>query len=82
MLKAAAIVLCNRTHRSHAHDDKRQRRTETADSHNARAFRPPNAIAGVALGMDLINARLIGAVGIEPTTFGLKGHCSTAELRP
>jgi hypothetical protein len=21
-------------------------------------------------------------VGIEPTTFGLKGHCSTTELRP
>src|SRR6266852_8454961 len=26
--------------------------------------------------------RLVGAVGIEPTTFGLKGHCSTTELRP
>jgi hypothetical protein len=25
---------------------------------------------------------LVGAVGIEPTTFGLKGHCSTTELRP
>jgi hypothetical protein len=26
--------------------------------------------------------RLVGAVGIEPTTFGLKGRCSTTELRP
>jgi len=25
---------------------------------------------------------MVGAVGIEPTTFGLKGHCSTTELRP
>jgi hypothetical protein len=25
---------------------------------------------------------LVGAVGIEPTTFGLKGRCSAAELRP
>ena len=25
---------------------------------------------------------LVGAVGIEPTTFGLKGRCSTTELRP
>lgn len=25
---------------------------------------------------------MVGAVGIEPTTFGLKGRCSTAELRP
>ena len=24
----------------------------------------------------------LGAVGIEPTTFGLKGRCSTTELRP
>src|SRR6266850_5184032 len=28
------------------------------------------------------NERLVGAVGIEPTTFGLKGRCSTTELRP
>jgi hypothetical protein len=26
--------------------------------------------------------KLVGAVGIEPTTFGLKGRCSTTELRP
>ena len=26
--------------------------------------------------------RVVGAVGIEPTTFGLKGRCSTTELRP
>ena len=26
--------------------------------------------------------KLVGAVGIEPTTFGLKGSCSTTELRP
>jgi hypothetical protein len=25
---------------------------------------------------------LVGAVGIEPTTLGLKGLCSTTELRP
>ena len=25
---------------------------------------------------------LVGAVGVEPTTFGLKGRCSTTELRP
>ncbi len=25
---------------------------------------------------------VVGAVGIEPTTFGLKGRCSTTELRP
>src|SRR5215472_12553631 len=28
------------------------------------------------------NGWLVGAVGIEPTTFGLKGRCSTTELRP
>jgi hypothetical protein len=26
--------------------------------------------------------QMVGAVGIEPTTFGLKGRCSTTELRP
>jgi hypothetical protein len=25
---------------------------------------------------------LVGAVGVEPTTNGLKGRCSTTELRP
>ena len=29
-----------------------------------------------------IRKLLVGAVGIEPTTFGLKGRCSTTELRP
>ena len=29
-----------------------------------------------------IKKLLVGAVGIEPTTFGLKGRCSTTELRP
>src|ERR1700682_5659305 len=29
-----------------------------------------------------VYAGLVGAVGIEPTTFGLKGRCSTTELRP
>jgi hypothetical protein len=29
-----------------------------------------------------IKRKLVGAVGIEPTTFGLKGRCSTTELRP
>jgi hypothetical protein len=29
-----------------------------------------------------VHADLVGAVGIEPTTFGLKGRCSTTELRP
>lgn len=29
-----------------------------------------------------IKKMLVGAVGIEPTTFGLKGRCSTTELRP
>ena len=26
--------------------------------------------------------KLVGAVGVEPTTNGLKGRCSTTELRP
>src|SRR5712692_7657546 len=30
----------------------------------------------------LAKEMLVGAVGIEPTTFGLKGRCSTTELRP
>ena len=30
----------------------------------------------------LATTKLVGAVGIEPTTFGLKGRCSTTELRP
>ena len=29
-----------------------------------------------------ISESLVGAVGVEPTTFGLKGRCSTTELRP
>ncbi len=29
-----------------------------------------------------VKEMLVGAVGIEPTTFGLKGRCSTTELRP
>jgi hypothetical protein len=29
-----------------------------------------------------LSCNLVGAVGIEPTTFGLKGRCSTTELRP
>ena len=29
-----------------------------------------------------LKGSLVGAVGIEPTTFGLKGRCSTTELRP
>src|SRR5882724_5085471 len=34
------------------------------------------------LGPDQSGRWLVGAVGIEPTTFGLKGRCSTTELRP
>jgi hypothetical protein len=30
----------------------------------------------------IFHEMLVGAVGIEPTTFGLKGRCSTTELRP
>ena len=30
----------------------------------------------------VVGEKLVGAVGIEPTTFGLKGRCSTTELRP
>ncbi len=30
----------------------------------------------------IVKKMLVGAVGIEPTTFGLKGRCSTTELRP
>ena len=26
--------------------------------------------------------RVVGAVGVEPTTNGLKGRCSATELRP
>ena len=29
-----------------------------------------------------ISACLVRAVGLEPTTNGLRGHCSAAELRP
>jgi hypothetical protein len=32
--------------------------------------------------LSIQSVRLVGAVGIEPTTFGLKGRCSTTELRP
>ena len=39
---------------------------------------PHNPLAGKCL----FSGGLVGAVGIEPTTFGLKGHCSTTELRP
>jgi hypothetical protein len=28
------------------------------------------------------NQDVVGAVGVEPTTNGLKGRCSTTELRP
>jgi hypothetical protein len=30
----------------------------------------------------LIDQFLVGAVGVEPTTNGLKGRCSATELRP
>jgi len=33
-------------------------------------------------GNRLLSLSVVGAVGIEPTTFGLKGRCSTTELRP
>ncbi len=39
---------------------------------------PPATLAKRSQG----TRRLVGAVGIEPTTFGLKGRCSTTELRP
>ena len=32
--------------------------------------------------LSLMKEMLVGAVGIGPTTFGLKGRCSTTELRP
>ncbi len=35
-----------------------------------------------SLETEAIGDKLVGAVGIEPTTFGLKGRCSTTELRP
>lgn len=39
-------------------------------------------IADSAARRCLVSVSLVGAVGIEPTTFGLKGRCSTTELRP
>jgi hypothetical protein len=36
----------------------------------------------VIKGLLSMKEMLVGAVGIEPTTFGLKGRCSTTELRP
>jgi hypothetical protein len=30
----------------------------------------------------VIGAETVGAVGVEPTTNGLKGRCSATELRP
>ena len=41
----------------------------------------PNAPSGFS-NYRRIKKMLVGAVGIEPTTFGLKGRCSTTELRP
>jgi hypothetical protein len=42
------------------------------------------APCGPSKGHKLLSMKeiLVGAVGIEPTTFGLKGRCSTTELRP
>ena len=39
--------------------------------------RSPARYANVVTGV-----RLVGAVGVEPTTNGLKGRCSATELRP
>jgi integrase len=42
------------------------------------------SVNGPSKGHKLLSMKeiLVGAVGIEPTTFGLKGRCSTTELRP
>jgi integrase len=66
-----------------------QRLFNLAEIKGGHAHRFPDAFstsllqAGVTLDLeDFIQARLVGAVGIEPTTFGLKGRCSATELRP
>jgi hypothetical protein len=38
--------------------------------------------AGDVNAEDVNGGILVGAVGVEPTTNGLKGRCSTTELRP
>jgi hypothetical protein len=42
----------------------------------------PHAVAARISRILWTEEKLVGAVGIEPTTFGLKGRCSTTELRP
>ncbi len=43
----------------------------------------PSGPIGADFALSLLaSTELVGAVGIEPTTFGLKGRCSTTELRP
>jgi hypothetical protein len=60
---------------------------------NRRQFVREREIASLRIAMVTSSSRLgdsfsnyfwalVGAVGIEPTTFGLKGRCSTTELRP
>ena len=40
-------------------------------------------LSGVRLVVSVgINQDVVGAVGVEPTTNGLKGRCSATELRP
>jgi hypothetical protein len=46
-----------------------------------RFSRPPVSTAHALLRM-VIGAETVGAVGVEPTTNGLKGRCSATELRP
>ena len=43
----------------------------------------PSRHIGAVFSLSLLaSITLVGAVGIEPTPFGLKGRCSTTELRP
>ncbi len=39
-------------------------------------------VGAVGIEPTTFGLKVVGAVGIEPTTFGLKGRCSTTELRP
>src|ERR1700730_5428344 len=53
------------------------------DSNATMASRTHRNIHGIKKSYRVVNGNLlVGAVGIEPTTFGLKGRCSTTELRP
>jgi hypothetical protein len=64
---------------------ERQKRLEDKQDQAWESHRAIQALYGnMGGGNQRCNSKLglVGAVGIEPTTFGLKGRCSTTELRP